>query len=305
MPFEQLKPICKERDLTVTEFIASAMILAIIRSAKDPISKSIIIDIPVNLRQFFPSDSIRNFTSPMPIHFNPQGRADVTHEEIINAVRGQLKKYNTKENQQAFINHSFSLTQNLGAQLVLSIFKQWAMNSMQKKTHNTEMTVVFTNMGSIKIPQIMSDAIERFELVGGDARVYDMSVFTSAISVNGYMHIGFNYSTKDVSFCREFFRILAAYNIDVRVESSDENGIETATEAYPKMCSKCNVRIGEEYGVCPLCGSVPEKAEKADDYFKTALYPQPYKPYKHVPRKKKNRIHGIDRFHAWFNMDPS
>lgn len=305
LPFEELKPLCKERDLTVTEFVASAMILAIIRTAAEPVNKAIIIDIPVNLRQFFPTDSIRNFTSPMPIHFNPQGRTDVTHEEIIEAVRGQLKKYNTKENQQAFINHSFALTQNLGAQLVLSIFKQWGMNSIQKKTHNTEMTVVFTNVGNVKIPQVMSDAIERFELVGGDARVYDMSVFTSAISVNGYMHIGFNYSTKDVSFCREFFRILASYGVNVRVESSDENGIETAKEVYPKQCKVCGVRIGEEYSVCPLCGSEAEKAETADSYFKTALYPQPYKPYKHVPRKKKNRIHGIDRFHAWFNMDPS
>lgn len=305
LPFDELKPLCKERDITVTEFVASVMILAIIRSAKEPVNKSIIIDIPVNLRQFFPSKTIRNFTSPMPIHFNPEGRTDVTLDEIIEATRGQLKKYNTKENQQAFINHSFALTQNLPAQLVLSIFKQWGMNAIQKKTHNTEMTVVFTNMGNIKIPQIMSDAIERFELVGGDARVYDMSVFTSAISVNGYMHIGFNYSTKDVSFCREFFRILASYGVSVRVESSDENGVEAANEAYPKMCSECNVRIGEEYGKCPLCGSVPEKAGTADSYFKTALYPQPYKPYKHVPRKKKNKIYDIDRFHAWFNMDPS
>ena len=304
-PFSELNPLCKQRNLTVTEFVASAMILAIIRSAEEPVNKSIIIDIPVNLRQFFPSKTIRNFTSPMPIHFNPKGRTDVTHEEIIEAVRGQLKKYNTKENQQAFINHSFALTQNLPAQLVLSIFKQWGMNAIQKKTHNTEMTVVFTNMGNVKIPQIMSDAIERIEIVGGDARVYDMSVFTSAISVNGYMHIGFNYSTKDVSFCREFFRILASYGISVRVESSDENGIESATEAAPKMCSECNVRIGEEYGRCPLCGGEPSKAQTPDSYFKTALYPWPYKPYKHVPRKKKNKIYDIDRFHAWFNMDPS
>ncbi len=305
LPFEELKPLCKQRDLSVTEFIASAMILAIIKSAKEPISKSIIIDIPVNLRQFFPSNSIRNFTSPMPIHFNPEGRRDVTHEEIIEAIRGQLKKYNTKENQQAFINASFKKTQNLANQLILSIFKQWGMNAIQKKTHNTEMTVVFTNMGNIKIPGIMSDALERFELVGGDARVYDMSVFTSAISVNGYMHIGFNYSTKDVSFCREFFRILAGYGLSVRVESSDENGVEKGAAPEPKRCGECGVRIGEEYAVCPLCGSVPEKAETEDSYFKTALYPQPYKPYSHVPFKKQNTVYDIDRFHAWFNMDPS
>lgn len=304
VPVEQLKPLCKQRNLTITEFIASAMILAIIKSAKSPINKTIIIDIPANLRQLFPSDTVRNFTSPMPIHFKPKGREDVTHDEIIEAVRGQLKKYNTKENQQAFINHSFALTQSVPAQLILSIFKQWGMNLIQRISHNSEMTVVLSNMGNVKMPEIMSEALERVELVGGDARVYDMSVFTTAISLNGYMHIGFNYSTKDFSFCREFFRILAGYGLSVRVESSDENGLDlTATE--PKQCKKCSVRIGEEYSICPLCGGKADKAEKADEYFKTALYPQPYKKYEHIKRKRRNKIYDINRFHAWFNMDPS
>lgn len=301
---DSLKALSKERNLTITEFIASAMILAIIKSADRPINKTIIIDIPVNLRKFFPSDTVRNFTSPMPIHFNPHGRENVTHDEIIEAIRGQLKKYNTKENQQAFINYSFSLTQSLPAKLILSIFKQWGMNLIQKITHNKEMTVVFTNMGNIAMPPIMSEALERVELVGGDARVYNMSVFTSAISLNGYMHIGFNYSTKDFSFCREFFRILSGYGLDVRIESSDENGLDL-NEKEPKMCRKCGVRLGEEYTVCPLCAEKADKAEKADEYFKTALYPQPYKKYEHIKRKKRNNIYDINRFHAWFNMDPS
>lgn len=305
LPLEQLKPLSKQRGVTITEYIAAAMIYSIIKASPVAITKSVIIDVPVNLRKFFPTDSIRNFTSPMPIHFNPQGRSDVSFDEILDSTKGQLAKYNTKENQQAFINHSFSMTQSLPAQLILSIFKKWGMNAIQKKNHNKEMTVVFTNLGNVSMPQIMSDALERIEVVGGDARVYDMPVFISAVSHAGYMHIAFNYSTRDYSFCREFFRFLAGQGISVRVESTDDNGVEDGEAVYSKRCKECNVRIGEEYSRCPLCGGKPRKADTDDEFFKTSLYPQPYEKYEHIKRKKGNHIHGIDRFHAWFNMDPS
>ena len=175
---------------------------------------------------------------------------------------------------------------------------------MQKKSHTKEMTIIMSNVGNINVPQVMSESIERFEVVSGDARVYDMPMFFYIMSMNGYMNITFGLSGKDRELCREYFRILSSMGVDVRIESSMENGIEENTEISPKKCGKCGVRIGEEYSRCPLCDSKAEKGEKEDKYFKTALFPQPYKEFKHRRCRKKNFVISKERLKAYFLLEP-
>lgn len=301
---EAVKPICKDKNITVSEFLASGIILAMLRTAEKPINKTIVIDVPVNLRNFFPTDSIRNFASSIPLQFNPCGKMDYTFDEIAKEIKGKLTQVNTKENQQAFINKNYALTQKKIFQYIPYFIKKPVINLMQKKSHTKEMTLIMSNVGNIVLPEIMSNKIERFEVVSGDARVYNMPMFFYIISMNGYMNITFGLSGKDRKLCKEFFRILSTMGIPVRIESSLENGIEDNTEIAPKICDKCNVRIGEEYSRCPLCDSDAVKTDIPDEYFKTALFAQPYKKYVHAKSRKKKNIFSVERLKAYFLTNP-
>ncbi len=301
---EILKSVCKEKNVTITEFLNAVLILSMIKTEEKLINDTIIIDVPCNIRKIFPTDSIRNFSSSVPVHFAPQGRREYSLDDIIEATRGQLKKYNCKDIHQAFINSNYALTENKLLQPFPYFIKKPVINKMQKKSHNTEMTVLFSNMGNVVLPQIMHEKIERFDFVGGDARVYDMPLFCSAIGFNGYMNMSFNLSGKDRSIPREFFRTLTSMNIPVRIESSEENGVEDKTETAPKMCDKCGVRIGEEYSRCPLCDSEPTKTDSKDEYFKTALYPQPYKKLKHKYSAGVSFDLSLEKLKAYFILQP-
>lgn len=301
---EKLKHVCSESNSTVTEFLSAVLILSMIKTAKEPITTAITIDVPCNLKKLFPTDSTRNFSSSVPIHFSPEGKSDYSLEDIIEATRGQLKKYNCKETHQAFINSSYGLTENKLLQPFPFFIKKPVVNSMQKKSHNTDMTVLFSNLGNISLPEIMHESIERFDFVGGDARVYDMPLFCSAIGFNGYINMSFNLSGKDRSLCREFFRLLTSMGVPVRIESSEENGVETNAEIAPKVCKKCGVRLGEEYANCPLCDSEPTKTDIKDEYFKTALFPQPYKQIKHKMFSKRNYGLSAEKIKAYFILQP-
>ncbi len=300
----EIKPLSKERGITIGEFLAAGIILAIIRTAKKPIEETIIVDVPVNIRNIFPSDTVRNFTSSIPLQFRPDGRTDYTFDEISGIIKGQLAEINTKETQQAFINSNYALTQKKILQVVPYFIKKPVLNMMQKKSHTKEMTIIMSNIGNISVPQVMSESIERFEVVSGDARVYDMPMFFYIMSMNGYMNITFGLSGKDRELCREYFRILSSMGVDVRIESSMENGIEENTEIAPKKCGKCGVRIGEEYSRCPLCDSKAEKGDAEDKYFKTALFPQPYKEFRHRRCRKKNFVISKERLKAYFLLEP-
>lgn len=304
VPINDIKPICKDKNITVSEFLAAGIILAMLRTAEKPIDKTIIIDVPVNLRNYFPSDTIRNFTSSVPLQFNPQGKMDYTFDEIAHSIKGKLAQVNTKENQQAFINKNYALTQKKILQIIPYFIKKPVLNLMQKKSHTNEMTLIMSNVGNVVLPEIMSNKIERIEVVSGDSRVYNMPMFFYIISMNGYMNIVFGLSGRDRRLCREFFKILTSMGIPVRIESSQENGIEDNTEVAPKICDKCNVRIGEEYSCCPLCGSDAVITDTPAEYFKTALFAQPYKKYIH--RKSRKKLYGIskEKIKAYFLLNP-
>ncbi len=98
---EPLKNICKEKNVTITEFLNAVLILSMINTEEKSINDTVTIDVPCNIRKIFPTDSIRNFSSSVPVHFAPEGRKDYTLDNIIEATRGQLKKYNCKETHQA------------------------------------------------------------------------------------------------------------------------------------------------------------------------------------------------------------
>lgn len=256
------------------------------------------------MRNHFPSDTIRNFTSSVPLQFNPHGKIDYIFDEIAQLIKGKLAHVNTKENQQAFINKNYALTQKKILQIIPYFIKKPVLNLMQKKSHTEEMTLIMSNVGNVVLPEVMSNKIERIELVSGDSRVYNMPMFFYIISINGYMNIAFGLSGKDRRLCREFFKILTSMGIAVRIESSLENGVEDNTEVAPKMCNKCNVRIGEEYSRCPLCDSDAVVTDITDEYFKTALFAQPYKKYIHEKSRKK--IYGLskEKIKAYFLLDP-
>ena len=300
---DEIKPICKEKNITVSEFLAAGIILAMLHTAEEPINKTIILDVPVNLRTYFPTDTVRNFASSVPLQFNPHGKMDFTFDEIIQDIRGKLAQVNTKENQQAFINKNYGLTQKKVFQYIPYFIKKPVINMMQKKSHTNEMTLIMSNVGNVILPEVMSNKIERIEIVSGDARVYNMPMFFYIMSMNGYMNITFGLSGKDRRLCTEFFRILSSMGIAVRIESSLENGVEENSEVAPKICDKCHVRIGEEYSRCPLCDSAAVITDKPDEYFKTALFAQPYKKYVHIKRKKKNVL-SIERLNAYFLTNP-
>ena len=304
IPIESVKPICKEKSITVSEFLAAGIILAMLHTAEKPINKTIVLDVPVNLRTYFPSDTIRNFASSVPLQFNPHGKMDFTFDEIVHEIRGKLAQVNTKDNQQAFINKNYALTQKKIFQFIPYFIKKPVINMMQKKSHTNEMTLIMSNVGNVVLPEVMSNKIERIEIVSGDARVYNMPMFFYIMSMNGYMNIVFGLSGKDRRLCKEFFRILSSMGIPVRIESSLENGIEDNSETAPKICNKCNVRIGEEYSRCPLCDSAAVITDKPDEYFKTALFAQPFKKYVHAKTRKKKNIFSIERLKAYFLTNP-
>lgn len=300
IPVRELKLQAKPRNLTITEYLAAAMILAIIRSTKQPINGVISIAIPVNMRKYFPSETLRNFSTHLPVEFSPRGRTDWAFSEVCEAVRGQLQQKITHQTVQAFINSTYSLTVNPLIRIIPGFIKKPGLTLIQKKAHQSTVTVTISNLGNIALPAPMLEQIERIDLVGGDPRPYGLTTFCGVVGVNEFLNFCFSVTNRDTSLCRAFFGVLAEEAIPVRVESTSTAGDTHVNHALGKMhsedraacgkyCEACRVELGEVYSACPLCARPATERESVITFFKTAEYPQQYHPLNqkgtHAPRQ--------------------
>lgn len=220
---DEIRKKAKERELTVTEFLASALILGTIRNASAPIDKVISIAIPVNLRRFFPSDTVRNFTIQSKIDFDPKGRTDWTFDDICGSVRGQLKSRLVVEELQKTLNRYGSLASNPVLKLVPNFIKLPVLRIKQKQSHSTS-TTILTNTGESELSPELAKKIERVDGVNGDTSGYGLISTCSAVSCNGFFSLCFSICSHDTSWAKHCIRALSEQGLNIRVESTHGNG---------------------------------------------------------------------------------
>lgn len=303
-PASQIKEKCKKYGTTVTEYLAAAEILAIIRKEKDPISKAIRISVPVNLRNFLPSETLRNFAGDTCLSFYPEGKEDYTFEDVISEIKGTIKKRISKEYAQNFVNSTYSQTVNPVTRFVPYFIKHKVVNASQKKDHSDSMTMILTNVGVTDLPKALADKIERVESIPGNVTDYGLSITSSPITHNGFVNMSFSINNKDTSLCKEFFRILSEDGIDVRIESTDDNGFDkNSRNEEGKRCTHCDVDLGEEYTVCPLCGEKAINEKKKIEGFKTAEFTDSFEtPDFSQPKVNNKHLLSKEKLKAYFNI---
>ena len=225
MDADELHEKAKEKELTITEYLASALILGTIRNASEPITEPVVIAIPVNLRRFFPSKTVRNFTIQSRIDFYPEGKNDWTFDDICEKVKGQLKKRLTNEELQKILNNFGSMANNEVIKYVPNFIKLPVVRMRQESSHGNN-TTILTNTGNSDLSPILEGEVLRADGVNGDTSGYGLITTCSALSCNGVFNLCFSACTHDVSWAKECVRVLSSQGLRIRIESTHGNGEE-------------------------------------------------------------------------------
>lgn len=220
MSTSAIKELAHKEKMTVTEYLTAILILGIIRSQKKPVNEPITIATPVNLRRFFPTMTLRNFTVQTFVTFDPCGRQDVTLREILDATRGQLKAQLKEEELRKTINKYGALVNNPVIRIVPNIIKQPVMRMMQKKTH-AGVTTIFTNYGSCSLPDSLAPDVERLQFVNGDTRKYGLAVICSCIGFGDVLSLCFSRANHDTEWYDACVKILEDEGIEITGDMID------------------------------------------------------------------------------------
>lgn len=163
LPTRDLVALAKEHQGTITSFISACFLKSIWeelprRKKKRPI----VLSIPVNLRKYYASDSLRNFFNTILIPWTPEGET-VSLMELTPWVNQQLKERTTPERLDAGMNNFVAIEKNPVIKVVplflKNIFLKMAYLAGQKKY-----TAIVSNVGALKLPENISKEIKSFNV---------------------------------------------------------------------------------------------------------------------------------------------
>ena len=200
---------------TLTCLVVSIYILAIKENMnlKDE-KKFIYMDIPVNLRKYFKSQTARNFFSVLRLKY--QGSNDLN--EIIKYVDNYLKKELKKENLFKTMNKFATFEHNFLIRLVPLFIKNLVLRLICRFK---KITSSVTNLGIIKVDDSIKDYIDSFE-------VY-VSTDKMQISMCSYLdklNISFTSIFESMDIIKDFYRKLSSFGIDIIITSNKIEGEE-------------------------------------------------------------------------------
>lgn len=201
---------------TLTGFLASLFIYSIynemtVRQRK----RTIILSVPVNLRQFFKSESARNFFGTIRVKYNVSEQGD-SFENIVKTVNDTFSEKLTLEELEKQLNRFMTLENNRIAKLVPLPIKNIILR-IADIYNERGLTAGISNVGKVKFQEEFKPYIYQVSVCTG-ARRPQLTV----ISYDDNLTLNFTSPYTETDIQQNFFKFLSKAGIDVNIASNIE-----------------------------------------------------------------------------------
>ena len=216
----ELKAKCKFYNCTITEFLVSVMLLSLqeMQERKNKKKKKPIkILVPINLRKFYNSKTMRNFSSYVNIGIDTI-YGHFTFDEIIKEVKSKMGLLVTEKRINAKISANVKLSNNYFVRLIPMFIKKHILSFSEHLMGDRYCSSTLSNLGNIEIPSGMISYIKDMGFIIGRQRHNAGSA--ACVSCKGKLYISFSRKIKESEFERLFFTNLVNMNIGVEIESN-------------------------------------------------------------------------------------
>jgi len=179
----------------------------------------VVMNIPVNLRNFFPSKTMRNFFSGI----SPTIDFRLGHyafDELVLVIRNYMKTAITEKKLAQQISYNVRQEKPLWIRIVPLWLKKQILKVVYRNYGENRMTTSLSNLGDIAMPKEIEHMIDRFEFYPPPSAGTMKKV--SMLSYRGKMYISFGSLTSDKTIEKLFFRKLRKSGISVKIESNGD-----------------------------------------------------------------------------------
>ena len=219
---DELKAEAKKNNVSITEYIVGVYMLCLYdaQRAENPRKiRPIIVSVPVNLRAFFDSRTLRNFSS----YINPEINAnwgEYTFEEILHVVHHDLRRGLTKKALTSKVSKNVKAEKSIFIRMLPLFFKNFVISFVYSLAGEKRMSSVVSNLGVIDVPDEMAPHIERFDFMLGAMR--HNKIGCAVCSFGDTLSICFTSTMRETHIEKAFFTFLVKKGIHVKLESNRE-----------------------------------------------------------------------------------
>ncbi len=219
-PVEKLLAAAKSYKVSVGVFLTAVLMESLIQKQKmdKPIrERDVVISMPVNLRRFFPSDTLRNFIVMLSPSIDPK-MGDYTFEEIASEINAYLAYRLNEKYLKANIMTNLSVQRNPVVRVIPLFLKDMIVRNAYKKVNARESSAGITNLGIVQVPEEMKPLIERFEVLMGQP--FSNRTNLAVITYENTISMSFSSGIVESDVEMLFFCSLIKKGIPVRIESN-------------------------------------------------------------------------------------
>jgi len=222
MSSKKVKEVATKYQVTITEYLNAVLLYALLKKQEQDApykQRPVKIAMPINLRQFFSSITLRNFITMIYPTIDPR-LGEYTFEEIVKQVHYYMRYHINDKFLRADITRNYSTRANAFIRVVPLFIKDIVVREYYRMVQDKNSSAGLTNMGAIKVNEDMKPYIERMDIYMGQP--FSTRTNCAIISYGDVLTINFASSIKESDVERFFFTKLIQDGIHVKIESNRE-----------------------------------------------------------------------------------
>lgn len=206
----------KRYDATLTQYLAAVYIRALLQTGPDSAhsGKTVQMSVPVNLRRYFPSRTLRNFTMVFYVSV-PCAWRDRPFSELIEQVRDCFLRELNEENLQQIFNANVAIEKNVALRVCPLFVKNTAIRIGHRLLFGDRGSCSLSNLGVVELPPSMQPYVRgfMFMLPVGDRETHNLGV----VSYQDRLTVTVARAMYETELERRFFGLLAEDGIELEV----------------------------------------------------------------------------------------
>ncbi len=210
---EDIKAAAKRHGATVTAYLLALMFISA-KASTENMTGDINIQVPVNMRKFYPSKTLRNFSMYTGIRI-PVDEI-TTIDAIIPRITEQILEKTSREAMSAMVSGTNKLVN--GIKLIPMVIKSPVAKIVYGSIGEKVFTTTLSNMGIVTMPKGFAEHIKDVEFTLGPSKTN--KALCGTITYNGTTVFTITKNTVSPAFEEKMCSLLSRENLDPIVEGS-------------------------------------------------------------------------------------
>lgn len=212
--------------VSVTEYLVAVYLYSLQeiyisnkRNNKNDKRKVLRVEVPVNMRNKYPSRTMRNFSLFVLPELDLR-LGTYTFDEILVSVHHQMQMSSDIKQISRFLSTNVSYEKLYIVRVLPLFIKKMAISAIYRGLASKRFTGIITNMGLVTLPEEMSELIESLDLISPPPNP-KVKVTAAIISFKDKLRIAFSNISQSHELERCFFRKLLLDGVHVKILSNN------------------------------------------------------------------------------------